>query len=285
MLRISEFARAGKVTIRALRFYDEVGLLSPAHVVPENGYRRYSPAQFAQLNQIQAFKDMGFSLQEIRELLQKRLAPPELRAILEERREVLRKRLRDDADRLERIEARLSGISSECPQSPLVIMLRETPRQLVVSLREKLQSYSQVDELFTTLERRVDPQALCDHRGAIFHRCLAGDGEIDCEAIRFLKYPVSAIQGLKVYESQRTQVAFTYHYGSEDSIGTTYQSMTGWIAGQGYRLSGAKREIYWEAPQTKGEISDLTEIQFPVTRVRGAARSGQRRASQRSSAV
>jgi DNA-binding transcriptional MerR regulator len=35
MLLISEFARARNVTIRALRFYDEVGLLSPAHVVPE----------------------------------------------------------------------------------------------------------------------------------------------------------------------------------------------------------------------------------------------------------
>jgi DNA-binding transcriptional MerR regulator len=67
MLLISEFARAGSVTIRALRFYDELGLLSPAHVVPEHGYRRYSPAQFAQLNQIQTFKDMGFSLQEIQD--------------------------------------------------------------------------------------------------------------------------------------------------------------------------------------------------------------------------
>ena len=83
MLLISEFARSGSVTIRALRFYDEVGLLSPAHVVPENGYRWYSPAQFAQLNQIQAFKDMGFSLQEIRELLQQRLTPQELFAVLE----------------------------------------------------------------------------------------------------------------------------------------------------------------------------------------------------------
>jgi DNA-binding transcriptional MerR regulator len=64
MLPISEFARAGNVTVRALRFYDELGLLSPAYVVPGNGYRRYSPTQFARLNQIQAFKDMGFLLQE-----------------------------------------------------------------------------------------------------------------------------------------------------------------------------------------------------------------------------
>lgn len=211
MLLISEFARAGNVTIRALRFYDEVGLLSPAYVVPGNGYRWYSPAQFAQLNQIQAFKDMGFSLQEIRELLQRRLVPQELRAVLEERREVLRKRLCDGAGRLERIEARLNSISAGGPHSHLTIMLRTTPGQSVVSLREKLQNYDQVDELFATLERRVAPRVLSDQRGAIFHRCLEGDGEIDCEALRFLKHPVAAIRGLKVYESQRARVAFTYH--------------------------------------------------------------------------
>jgi DNA-binding transcriptional MerR regulator len=279
MLLISEFARAGNVTIRALRFYDEVGLLSPAHVVPENGYRWYSPAQFAQLNQIQAFKDMGFSLQEIRELLQQRLDPQELRAALKERREVLRKRVRDDVGRLERIEARLNSISAGGPQSHLTIMLRTTPGQSVVSLRGKLQNYDQVDELFAALERRVDPRVLYDQRGAVFHRCLQGDGEIDCEAVRFLKHPIAAIRGLKVYESQRTDVAFTYHYGSEDSIGATYQSMTGWIAAQGYQLSGAKREIYWPAPESKDESSSLTEIQFPVTRLRGVGRIAQQKTS------
>jgi DNA-binding transcriptional MerR regulator len=279
MLLISEFARAGNVTIRALRFYDEVGLLSPAYVVPGNGYRWYSPAQFAQLNQIQAFKDMGFSLQEICELLQRRLVPQELRAVLEERREVLRKRLRDGAGRLERIEARLNSISAGGPHSHLTIMLRTTPGQSVVSLREKLQNYDQVDELFATLERRVAPRVLYDQRGAIFHRCLKGDGEIDCEALRFLKHPVAAIRGLKVYESQRARVAFTYHYGSENSIRTTYQSMTGWIAAHGYQLSAAKREIYWPASEKKGETSSLTEIQFPVARLRGVARSPQQKAS------
>jgi DNA-binding transcriptional MerR regulator len=277
MLRISDIARAGNVTIRALRFYDEVGLLSPAHVVPENGYRRYSPAQFDQLNQIQGFKDMGFSLREIRDLLRRRLAPHELRAVLEERREVLLKRVRDDTGRLERIEARLNSISAGGPQSHPTIMLRWTPGQSVVSIREKLQNYDQVEELFKALERCVDSRVLHDQRGAIFHRCLEGDGEIDCEAVRFIRRPVAAIRDLKIYELQRTRVAFAYHYGSEDSVCTTYQSMTGWIATQGYQLSGAKREIYWPAPENKAETSSLTEIQFPVARLRGEHRAPSRR--------
>jgi effector-binding domain-containing protein len=198
---------------------------------------------------------------------------------LEARREVLRERVRDDAGRLERIEARLNSISAGGPQLHPNIMLRSTTGRLVVSLREKLQSYDQADELFKALERRVDPRVLYDQRGAIFHRCLEGDGEIDCEALRFLKHPVAAMRGLKVYESQRTRVAFTYHYGSEHSICTTYQSMTDWIAAQGYQLSAAKREMYWPAPESTGETSPLTEIQFPVSRLRGVSRSAQQKAS------
>ena len=89
MLRISEFARAGNVTIRALRFYDEVGILRPAHVSPDTGYRRYDAAQIAELNRIQAFKDMGFALGEIAGLLRRRLSTKELREILEQRRQML----------------------------------------------------------------------------------------------------------------------------------------------------------------------------------------------------
>ncbi len=276
MLPISEFARAGNVTIRALRFYDEVGLLSPAHVVAENGYRQYSPAQFAQLNQIQAFKDMGFSLKEIRELLRRRLNTGELRVVLEERREALRNRLRGDAGRLERIEARLNSLSAVGPTSQAAVMLRSTAGQSVISLRQKLQSYEEVDELFTTLERRVNPRALHDQRQAIFHRCLETDGEIDCEVVRFLKRPVAPSRGLRVYETPRTRVAFSYHYGAENSIRSTYQSITQWIAAQGLQLSAAKREIYWPAPDNKTDNS-LTEIQFPVTRSPTVARSAQQK--------
>src|SRR5215472_6701133 len=124
MLRISEFARAGNVTIRALRFYDEVGLLRPAHVSPENGYRRYNPTQIAELNRIQAFKDMGFALGEIADLLRQPLSASQLRQILEERRKTLQARVSEDVGRLERIEARLRSLESLVGSDPLVLFGR-----------------------------------------------------------------------------------------------------------------------------------------------------------------
>jgi DNA-binding transcriptional MerR regulator len=273
MLRISEFARAGNVTVRTLRFYDEVGLLRPAHISPESGYRGYSSAQMAQLNQIQAFKDMGFALGEILDLLRQPLNAEELRGVLRERREVLRGRVREDVGRLARIEARLGSLEGG-GTSASQVLFGETREQWVVSAREKLGSYDEADELFSDIERRVDAKLLDEGRATIWHSCMESEGKIDCEAVRFLKRPIAGLRGLKSYALPPVKIAFAYHYGSEESICRTYQSISNCVAERGYRVAGAKREVYWAAGGSYGEAGSLTEVQFPVSKARAAPRAG-----------
>jgi len=263
MLRISEFARAANVTIRTLRFYDEVGLLRPAHVSPESGYRGYSPAQFAELNRIQTFKDMGFALGEILELLRRPLKADELRRALQERREILRERVREDVGRLARIEARLGSIEEAGKSAPMVLF-GETRERWVASMRETLASYDETDALFAELERRVDPRLLAEGRATIWHSCIEGEGRIDCEAVCFLNRRAPARRGLKSYALAPVNIAFAYHYGSEESIGKTYQSISNGVAERGFCLAGAKREVYWPTSGSRGESGSLTEVQFPI---------------------
>jgi DNA-binding transcriptional MerR regulator len=59
MFSIGEFARLGTVSVRALRHDDEIGLLRPAKVDPETGYRGYSADQLGRLNRIVALKELG----------------------------------------------------------------------------------------------------------------------------------------------------------------------------------------------------------------------------------
>ena len=70
MWKIGEFARICHVTRRTLRFYDEEGLLCPDIVDQKTGYRYYSPDKIELLRRIQAYKDAGFTLDEIRMLLE-----------------------------------------------------------------------------------------------------------------------------------------------------------------------------------------------------------------------
>jgi len=66
LLTIGVFARAARLTPKALRLYDEVGLLPPAAVDPESGYRLYDPAQVAQARLIAELRRIGMPIAEIR---------------------------------------------------------------------------------------------------------------------------------------------------------------------------------------------------------------------------
>jgi DNA-binding transcriptional MerR regulator len=66
---VREFARLTKVTVRTLHYYDQIGLLEPSYERP-NGYRIYTDADLLKLQQIVTLKFMGFSLEEIRRLLE-----------------------------------------------------------------------------------------------------------------------------------------------------------------------------------------------------------------------
>ena len=63
-----EFAKQAKVTVRTLHYYDRINLLKPKHY-DRNGFRLYGEAEFARLQQITTLKFIGFSLNQIREIL------------------------------------------------------------------------------------------------------------------------------------------------------------------------------------------------------------------------
>jgi len=94
--RITEFARDAGVTVRALHLYDRLGLLKPA-ALTESGYRLYGEAELARLEQILALRFVGFTLEQIKELLGG--STPPLATALRMQREVIvrRKRRLDSA--------------------------------------------------------------------------------------------------------------------------------------------------------------------------------------------
>ncbi len=113
MFRIGEFSRLAQVTVKALRLYDERGLLVPARVDRASGYRFYSAAQLPRLQRILALKDLGLSLQEIGDLLDGGPDTDAIRDRLELRRTTLERELLDGRARLARVEAYLAGLARE----------------------------------------------------------------------------------------------------------------------------------------------------------------------------
>jgi|GEM_PF-58316 len=113
MLKIGDFARLSQVPVKTLRYYDDLGLITPARVDKFTGYRYYSVDQLPRLNRLLALKDLGFSLDQIARVLNEGVTHGQLRGMLMLKRAEVEDRLSEEQQRLDRIEARLREIEKE----------------------------------------------------------------------------------------------------------------------------------------------------------------------------
>src|SRR5260221_10708067 len=112
MFRIGEFSKIAQVSGRLLRYYDEIGLLSPASIDPETGYRYYSARQLPRLNRILVLKELGLSLEQIARLLAQGTSPDEIRGMLALRKAQIEQSLQEEMARLRIVEKRLQQIDA-----------------------------------------------------------------------------------------------------------------------------------------------------------------------------
>lgn len=63
--KIGDFSRLTNISIRTLRYYDEIGILKPEYVDPYSGYRYYTDKNLDEVKSIVFLKNLSFSLEEI----------------------------------------------------------------------------------------------------------------------------------------------------------------------------------------------------------------------------
>lgn len=134
MFRIGDFSRLARVTIKTLHHYDEAGLLRPSQVDRHSGYRYYGAAQLQTLQRILLLKDLGFTLEQIRELLHADSAT--WAATLDRRRVELAESIAADRSRLRRLTALRETLDRSGVEPPVV--LRDVPAVEVYSVRERV---------------------------------------------------------------------------------------------------------------------------------------------------
>ena len=68
LFSIGRLSKIAKVSIDTIRYYDSIGLLKPAYISEDTGYRYYGTGQVEMLDKIKELKDYGFSLNEIKKM-------------------------------------------------------------------------------------------------------------------------------------------------------------------------------------------------------------------------
>ena len=105
MLKIGEFSKLSRVSVRMLRHYDEIGLLRPAETDRFTDYRYYREEQLPTVCRITALKDMGFSLADIVRILEIYDDKKKLERYFSDRRKELERISQDTAYKLTLLDA------------------------------------------------------------------------------------------------------------------------------------------------------------------------------------
>lgn len=92
---IGEMSKMHNISVQTLRYYERLGLLKPASINRETGYRYYSIEQFIILDLIKQYKLMGLSLEEISQLMQEEITPEALVHILQEQKKALNQKIQE----------------------------------------------------------------------------------------------------------------------------------------------------------------------------------------------
>ena len=270
MFTIGEFARHGRVSVRMLRHYDTTGLLRPARVEEASGYRFYAAGQLAQLNRIIALKDLGFSLDQVREMLDEQVSAEQLRGMLRLRQAELQSRLTADRARLAQVEARLQIIEREGTMPADDIQVKQIPAVRVAELTATAASLEPasitpvIQPLYEELGSRLGRAGVTPVGPPVAYYEDAPDGD---GVLVHATLPVNADpadgQDFAIVDLPAIQQAATVvHRGSMDNVVSTIQVLARWIDGNGYRSSGYPREFYLECPENRAQW--VTELQEPI---------------------
>jgi DNA-binding transcriptional MerR regulator len=274
MFRIGDFSRLSQVSVKALRFYDEVGLLKPTYVDRDTGYRYYSATLLPRLNRILAFKELGFSLEEIIHLLEGDLPVDRVRESLQSRRAELERRIERERTQLAEVEAWLARIEQAGRVPDYEVTIKRVAPRLVASVRDTLSSYADANELFDELHSHFKHRGAPFERGAIWHTCAGQQRSIDCEAIVFLREPAQGDGRAQVCELPGASVACVIHQGSDETCERAYLAARLWIGSHGYAIAGPNRELYWQGGVAQDDDSGVTEIQYPIIHASSAGSAG-----------
>lgn len=262
MLKIGEFSKIAQVSVKTLRFYDQMGLLNPAHIDRYNGYRYYDLSQLVQLNRILAFKDIDFSLEQIRELLKLDLSENALHNMLQEKAQELRQRIDGEQARLIRVENRLMNISGIANPNLSPVVLKSAAHQLIASIRQVLPTVNTLQhwkqEQLTGIKRYLNGLGIAPAGTdiLIYHQDEFRDIELDVE-VGSGKAPIRihSLAGAK-------QLATIIMTGDPSLYSAPYASLAQWAQANGFRPVGPWRELTFEPEHPDTE--HVIEIQRPV---------------------
>ena len=262
LYKIGLFAAMNRVTVKALRFYEEQGLLRPALIHPETGYRYYTLSQMAVLHQITALKMAGFTLEDIARI---NAGADEQELLLKKKAELLT-RIAELTRQIAVVDGYLTkqknGLSNP-------VLIKTIPETVVAAMKTRIESY---DRLFDAMPKMGAVMESVGCECALPEYCFTNylepvykDEDILVELCESVTAVKKERDGLYFKVMPSVQAACIFHKGSYSTLSESYETVLKYIEENGYEIAGAIRESYIDGIWNKDDESQwLSEIQVPI---------------------
>ena len=268
MLKIGEFSRLSRVSVRMLRHYDEIGLLQPARLDPETGYRYYSEEQLLMAGRVAALRDMGFSLSAVREIVQDGGKEMLERQLLLRRAE-LEALAAETARRLRLLDVTLDRVRKDEDAMKYDVTLKTFPERYAATVRGILPGYEQEGRLWQTLMEETEgmnlvPDAPCICC-AVFYDREHRESDVDVEVQKTVRGRYPDTEHVHFCTLPAVTAATAVCRGSYEQMDGAMASVAEWVRDNGYAFSGPASLIYHVSPHETDDPEEyVTEICFPV---------------------
>ena len=268
MLKIGEFSKLSRVSVRMLRHYDEIGLLKPAEIDRFTDYRYYREDQLPTVCRITALKDMGFLLADIVRILEIYDDREKLEQYFSARQKELEAISHDTAHKLTLLDAARKRLRKE-ENMNYNVTIKTIPERYAATVHMTIPHYEDEGTVWSTMMSETCRMKLADA-----DPCLCAvtflDGEykendVEVMAWKTVKGNYPDTEHVKFMTLPEVTVASCTFKGSYGLITEVYAAVVAWMDANGYKSAGPMFNIYHVSPhETRNPDEFVTEVCYPV---------------------
>ena len=273
MLKIGDFSKLTRISIRMLRHYEKIGLLKPNEVDDFTGYRYYSVEQLTEANRITSLRELGFGLADTAKILKEYNNPEALSRFLEVKYEEVKTQKEDIGRRLMLIETTIERLRKDGKSMEYNVTVKTFPERYVASVRRVIPSYNCEGDLWEILRREtMDMNLQIDdpcYSMAVFHDEGYKESDVDVEIQMSVKGKYKDTENVKFKSVPPVEAATVIYKGSYDNITEANGALANWVNDNGYDFSGTMFSIYHVSPaQTRNPEDYVTEVCCPIRSIK-----------------
>ena len=269
MLKIGDFSKLSRISIRMLRHYDEIGLLVPKTTDSFTSYRYYGEDQLPVASRITALKDMGFGLAAIGEILESYDNPQALADFLAIKQAEVLAEAEETGRRLLLLDTAIKRLRKDDTAMNYNVTLKNLPERYVASVRKVIPSYNQEGILWNlmmteTAPLQMQPADNCCSL-AIFHDEGYKENDVDVEIQITVKGSYPDTEHVVFKTMPVVEIASATYKGSYEQLTAVNRAVANWVNDNGFEFNGAMFCIYHVSPaQTQNPDELVTEVCYPV---------------------